>query len=126
MPENNEKETFEFVKALALKVEESRKKFEGMYVMNPENYKRFVEVYTYFCILAKKNEGELKHFDIAPESIHADVSVDIPTMDFVKDSLHGFVDILSKVDTFGITPTKSDSLLVDASVNYVWRAMPKE
>lgn len=125
MPGNNEKETLEFVRDLALKVEEKRKKFEGTYIMNPDNYKRFVEVYTYFRIFAEENEGKLKHLDIAPESIHADVSVEVPIVDLFKDSLHGFVDILSKVDVFGITPTTTDSLLIDASVNYVWKAVPK-
>lgn len=126
MPGNNEKETFEFVKDLALKVEEKRKKFEGTYIINPENYQRFVEVYTYFRVFAEENDGKLKHLDIAPASIHADVSIDVPIVDLTKDSLSGFTDILSKVDVFGITPTTSDSLLIDASVNYVWKAVPKK
>ncbi len=125
MPGNNEKETLEFVKDLALKVEEKKRKFEGTYIMNPENYQRFVEVYTYFRIFADENEGKLTHLDIAPTSIHADVSIDVPIVDLFKDSLKGFTDILSKVDVFGITPTASDSLLIDASVNYVWKAVPK-
>lgn len=123
---NGERETFEFVKDLALKVEENKKKFEGMYVVDPEKYQRFVEVYTYFRIFAEENDGKLKHLDIAPTSIHADVSIDVPIVDLFKDSLLGFTDILSKVDVFGITPTASDSLLIDASVNYVWKAVPKE
>lgn len=126
MPGNNEKETFEFVRDLALKVEEKKKKFEGAYIVAPENYQRFVEVYTYFRIFAEKNDGKLSHLDIAPTSVHADVSIDVPIVDLSKDSLKEFADVLSKVDVFGITPTTSDSLLIDASVNYVWKAVPKK
>lgn len=126
MSGNSERGAFEFVKDLALKVEENKKKFEGMYVVNPENYQRFVDVYTYFRIFAEENDGELKHLDIDPASIHADVSIDVPMVDLSKDSLRGFADILSKVDAFDITTTESDSLLIDAGVNYVWKAVPKE
>lgn len=59
---NNEKEAFEFVKDLALKVEEKKKKFEGTYIVNPENYQRFVEVYTYFRIFAEENDGKLMRY----------------------------------------------------------------
>ena len=126
MPGKNEQDAYDFVRELALQAEEKKSKFEGMYIANTENYQRFVEVYTFFRIFAEENDGKIKHLDISPEAIHADVSIDVPIIDLVGSELKEFAAILAKVDVFGITPTASGSLLIDASVNYVWKAVPKK
>lgn len=126
MLNNNDQENYEFAREFGRQVEKMRANFEGIYIINPENYQRFVEVYTYFRRFAEENDGKIAYLDISPESIHADVSVDVPLVDLYKGLLKEFAEILTKIDVFGITPTTTDSMLIGVSVNNVWKAVPKK
>lgn len=122
----NNNEAFDFAKELADKIEEKKKSFEGVYIIDIDNMRRFADVAVYLSTFAKENDGEMVFLNFDPASIHADVSIDVPIVDLPKKELAKFVDILEKVDVFGATPTASGSLRVDMSVNNVWRAVPNK
>ena len=126
MSEKNKKGASELTKDLELKVEEEKRAFDGAYILNPENYQRFVKVYAYFLDLAESNEGTVSRLDIKPTSIRAGISIEVPIVELLRDSIREFTDILSDVDVFNVTAGASDSLLIDASVNDVWKAVSKE
>lgn len=109
----------DFIKELALQIEAKRLE-QKKYILNTENHEKFIDVYTFFKRLIDDVGGRVKYIDVRPESVHADVSVEVPLLDFYRDTLKEFTEILSKVDVFGITPTTKDTLLIDASVNYLW------
>lgn len=120
------KKEYESVYELAKSVEKRKADFQGVRMLSPGNYERFMKVFAYFQKLAQESGGVVSHVDIEPQSVHADVSIKIPLVDLFKREMNvGLADILRDVDVFGITPTTDGQLLIDASVNYVWEEFAK-
>lgn len=126
MLDNNDLENYEFAREFGRQVEKMRANFEGIYIINPENYRRFVDIYTYFRIFAEENDGKVTHLDISPESIHAGLIINLPMIDLQKQELVEFLGFLSKADVLGIESDLTDGISIDITVSYVWKAVPKE
>lgn len=116
-------ETFECANELADQIHEKRIEFDGKYAVNESNMEKFCKVYDVFYDIADDNGGEVLHIDIHPETIHANVSIEVPLLDLHRDLMKRFVDILEYVDLLEITPTASDSIIIGVNVKEVWEAV---
>lgn len=116
-----QQELMEYVKELGLQIEKKKLESPEAYELDEENYKKFADVYAYFNRFAKENDGKVKYMDLRSNSIHADVSIEVPLVDLYRDGLAEFTEILAKADVFGVTPTANGELRIDASVNNVWK-----
>jgi len=120
MSEMKERVTFKCARELALQIEEKCAEFDGKYVLNHANMEKFSKVYDFFYAIADEDGGEVRCFDVHPESERANVSIEVSLVDLYKDTLNDFVDILQYVDVLEIKPTTDDGLQIDAGVNGVW------
>lgn len=121
MSEMNERKVVECAQELATQIENGRTEFGGKYVVNEHNMKKFSKVYDFFRQIADEDGGEVRCFDVHPESVSASVSIEISLLDLYRDSLKQFVDILQYIDVFEASPTDdSDGILITVSVTNVW------
>lgn len=120
---DKKKKEEKLIKDLALEIEKRRKEVDGIYILNPENYSRFMKVFEFLKKFVLENEGNIVGVVTAPEEIHCDIQIEIPILDLYHGTLIEFAEILQKVDVFGITPTTKDTLLIDFTVNDVWKVV---
>lgn len=120
---DKKKKEEKLIKDLALEIEKRKKEVNGIYVLNPENYSRFMKVFEYLKKFVLENEGNIVEVVTAPEEIHCGIQMDIPILDLYHGTLIEFTEILKMVDVFGITPTTEDTLLIDFTVNDVWKVV---
>lgn len=118
-------ENYLFVGGLGKLIEKKRQEFEGVYVVNPENCQRFVTVHEYFSSLAKNNDGRVTYSNCEPSAIHADLTVEIPSIDLCGEKMKEFAKIIGMVDVLLIETNTKDMVKIDVSVNYVWEAIKK-
>ena len=120
---DKKKKEEKLINDLALEIEKQKKEVDGIYVLNPENYSRFMKVFEYLKKFVLKNEGNIVEVITTPEGIHCDIQITIPILDLYHGTLIEFAEILQKVDVFGITPTTEDTLLIDFTINDVWKVV---
>lgn len=126
MSEMKANESIEYARDLSTQVLKAMEEANGHYAVNQDNMKRFNRVYDYFVGLAEENDGEVKQLDIRPQSIHARISVEVPSLDLHGDDTKAFLDILGLVDVFAIRQTAPDNLLIETGVDCVWEAVKVE
>lgn len=123
MSEMKEQATFQCSHELAVQVEANRAKFDGKYVVNAQNLRKFSEIYDFFCGVADDDGGEVVYLDIHPESKFSNISVEVSTVDLYKGTMKQFIDILQYVDLLEVKPTAADGLLISAGVCNVWEVV---
>ena len=128
LPETLSEDAFDraFDEKLGQIIESKIASFEGAYIVNPANYKRFIKVFHYYKALAAETDGVITHFCNQPERIHAGFSVVVPYLDLVKQAVKEYAQILSYVDVLGVEATGDNRIKIDVSVNYVWSAHAKD
>lgn len=116
----------EYVKRLALAVEKYKSEFEGIYILNAENFSKFQKVHSYLLELAKDSDGKIVYCDIDPKNVHGGISIKLPMLDLYKYKLDKFKEILELVDVFGADARTDGDIQIDFSVSYVWKAVPRK
>lgn len=119
-------ENYEFVKELAMLISKKEQEFKGVRVVVPENYNRFLIVYSYFKGFAKKYGGKVTYTDTDPSSVHGGMTLEVPLVDLYHDHLSEFVKVLGLVDVFGINPTSSGEIMLDVTVNNLWETVASD
>lgn len=123
MSEMKERITFECGGELARQIEKRWAEFNGKYTVNDCNMEKFSKVYDFFYNLADEDGGEIRCFNIHPETTHASVSIEVSLLDLNGGLMRQFIDILQCVDVFEAKSTASGGLMISASVNQVWEAV---
>lgn len=90
--------------------------------VNVDNMAKFNAVYDFFCWFAEDNGVEIQRLDVRPQSTHASLSIEVPSVDLHGDAMVRFVDILQYVDVFAVKQTASGDLVINVCVNDVWNA----
>ena len=112
-----------YARELALQIEEQRMLADGKYVMNEHNMEKFGKVYDFFCALADDDGGKVRGFDIRPEYLYAEISIEVSSVDLHRDEMKQFLEVLQYVDVLDIKATTSDGLLICANVKNLWEAV---
>lgn len=94
--------------------------------LNQANMERFNKVYDFFARFAEDNGGAVKYVDVRPQSMHANIAVEVSDVDLRGDDVKAFVEILRYVDIFGITQADPDRLTIEAGVKCVWEVLTGE
>lgn len=114
-------ETDPHIQAIAEQYRDELEKFEGTLILNPIQYKKFIEAVAYLKKLSIEMLGENVDIDISPKECHGWASVEIQILDLKKTDISDFVNMLQKVDVFSIDPSTNDSLIVGINVNDVYK-----
>ena len=119
-------EAEDFVRELAIQMEIQKASFVGTYVIDPENLKRFLQVARILNVIVQDVGGKLMDLDITPQTLHGAISAQVPLLDLYKEFLKDFVVMLEMVDVFGVSPTTNGDMVIEVSINNVWRAFPAD
>lgn len=105
------------------KIERSKNKFQGIYSLNMEKHKRFIDAYEYLSEIAEENGGYVRFVDFSPEVLHACFEIEVPILILKKYTLGDMADIISKVDFFELESKGPESMLIGVVVNNLWEAV---
>ena len=117
-------EAEDFVRELAIQMEMRKASFVGTYVIDPENLKRFLQVARILNVIVQDVGGKLVDVDITAQTLHGSISAQIPLLDLYKELLKDFIAMWEMVDVFGVSPTTNGDMVIEVSINNVWRAFP--
>ena len=114
-------ETDPHIQAIAEQYRDELEKFEGTLILNPIQYKKFIESVAYLKKLASEMFGGKIDIDLNPKQSHGWASVEIKILDLKSTDISDFINMLQKVNVFSIDPSTNDSLIIGINVNDIYK-----
>lgn len=111
----------QFIKTLAQVYKKQLDKFQGTLMVNPLQYKKFIESVKFLKSLVDEMGGTIKEISINPKERHGFVIVEVNIIDIYGEKLKEFINMLNNVDVFGVDPSTNDSLIVGINVNDIYK-----
>lgn len=110
-----------FLMALAEAYRKEIEEFQGTLILNPQQFKKYLEAVAYLKRLASEMFGDKVEVSLLPKERHGYATARIGILTLTQEEMPEFFEMLSKVDAFGIYPNAGgDDLTIDISVSNVF------
>lgn len=110
-----------FPMALAEAYRKEIEEFQGTLILNPQQFKKYLEAVAYLKRLAGEMFADKVYVSLLPKERHGYATAKIGILTLTQEEMPEFFEMLSKVDAFGIYPNAGgDDLTIDISVSNVF------
>ena len=99
---------------------------EKMYLLNEERWKDYVKVREFFLQYAKDHYGDVSEIRPVDGTMDAEFTIETDSIDFYKDSLKEFTEILPLIKSMSAKGNTGDTVTVTVRVGDVWRPLKDE
>ena len=121
-----ELDSWEFVGALARLMKDYEENFTGTIILNPVQYKKYVEVVVHLKKLAVKYGGVASVTELKPLDLCGYASVQLPVLDEFGEGFTEFKAMLDKVDVVSVDVHTSGTFSIGINVNRVFEIVERD
>ena len=111
---------WELISEVARLVKNREDTFQGTIILNPVQYKKYVEVVAYLKKLAVQYGGVLSVKKLEPIKLCGYASLRISMLDEFREGFNDFKKMLDKVDVFSIDAHTDETFSIGINVNRVF------
>jgi len=121
----DELENWEFVSVFAEITHRFETDFQGTIILNPVQYRKYIEVVEYLKTLAAKYNGTVRIHQLCPTDLCGYASVQLPMLDEFGDGVAEFKTMLEKVNVFSIDVDTEGAFSIGINVNRVFEIVER-